>query len=101
MEKSIDVLKTSVSHQATVVISEMTTLVASDFFTVIDGELTGKAGADYSLLNVLAGKGEIDGRWKGLSYSKGSHYLTDDVESWTFGRTGLKLIVVIKKKGLS
>lgn len=53
------------SHPDTVVIDDlrMTTLVASDFFTVYKWELTGKADfektADYSLLSVLVGEGKL------------------------------------------
>ena len=76
----------------------MTTLVASDFFTVYKWELTGKADfektADYSLLSVIAGEGKLTVDGKDYPIQKGSHFiLPSDVESWTLGGQGLELIV--------
>ena len=103
LEKSIDVLnigEPANSHPDTVVIDDlrMTTLVASDFFTVYKWELTGKADfektADYSLLSVLAGEGKLTVDGKDYPIQKGSHFiLPSDVESWTLEGQGLELIV--------
>ena len=103
MEKSIDVLnigEPANSHPDTVVVDDlrMTTLVASDFFTVYKWELTGKADfektADYSLLSVLAGEGKLTVDGKDYPIRKGSHFiLPSDVESWTLEGQGLELIV--------
>ena len=103
LEKSIDVLnigEPANSHPDTVVIDDlrMTTLVASDFFTVYKWELTGKADfektADYSLLSVLAGEGKLTVDGEDYPIQKGSHFiLPSDVESWTLEGQGLELIV--------
>ena len=103
LEKSIDVLnigEPANSHPDTVVIDDlrMTTLVASDFFTVYKWELTGKANfektADYSLLSVLTGEGKVTVDGKEYPIQKGSHFiLPSDVESWTLEGQGLELIV--------
>ena len=103
LEKSIDVLnigEPANSHPDTVVIEDlrMTTLVASDFFTVYKWEITGKVDfektADYSLLSVLAGQGQLIVDGKDYPIQKGSHFiLPSDVEAWTIEGQDLELIV--------
>ena len=76
----------------------MTTLVASDFFTVYKWEITGKVDfkktADYSLLSVLVGEGKVTVEGQDYPIQKGSHFiLPSDVESWNLEGQGLELIV--------
>ena len=76
----------------------MTTLVASDFFTVYKWEITGNVDfektADYSLLSVLAGQGQLIVDGKDYPIQKGSHFiLPSDVEAWTIEGQDLELIV--------
>lgn len=76
----------------------MTTLVASDFFTVYKWEITGKVDfektADYSLLSVLSGQGSL--QVDGVEYpiGKGDHFiLTSDIQTWTLLGEEMELIV--------
>ena len=103
LEKSIDVLnigEPANSRPDTVVVDNlrMTTLVASGFFTVYKWEITGKVNfektADYSLLSVLAGQGQLIVDGENYPIKKGSHFiLPSDVEAWTLEGQGLELIV--------
>ena len=103
IEQSIDVLSLGApanSRPDTVVIEDlrMTTLVASDFFTVYKWEISGKVDfkktADYGLLSVLAGQGQLIVDGKDYPIQKGCHFiLPSDVEAWTIEGQDLELIV--------
>lgn len=67
--------------------AEITTLVKSDFFDVykwvIDGNHTFKKSADYTLVSVLDGKGQISVDGKIYPLKKGEHFiLPSPVEQW-------------------
>lgn len=75
-----------------------TLLVSNDFFAVYKWEITGKVNfektADYSLLSVLAGQGQLTVDGKTIQSKKGRHFiLPSDVESWTLEGQDLELIV--------
>ena len=103
LEKSIDVLnigEPANSRPVTVKADDLrsTLLVSNDFFAVYKWEITGKVDfektADYSLLSVLAGQGQLTVDGKNYPIQKGSHcILPSDVETWTLEGQGLELIV--------
>ncbi|CZE01479.1 mannose-6-phosphate isomerase [Streptococcus pneumoniae] len=103
LEKSIDVLnigEPANSRPVTVKADDLrsTLLVSNDFFAVYKWEITGKVDfektADYSLLSVLAGQGQLTVDGKNYPIQKGSHFiLPSDVEAWTLEGQGLELIV--------
>ena len=103
LEKSIDVLnigEPANSRPVTVKADDLrsTLLVSNDFFAVYKWEITGKVDfektADYSLLSVLDGEGQLTVNGKNYPIQKGSHFiLPSDVEAWTLEGQGLELII--------
>ncbi|HHT7815120.1 TPA: mannose-6-phosphate isomerase, class I [Streptococcus suis] len=94
LEKSIDVMtigQPANSRPVTLVAGNLmsTLLVANDYFAVykwvVDGEVALKKSADYSLVSVLAGQGEIRVDGQAYPLSKGDHFiLPSDVAEWEF-----------------
>ena len=103
LEKSIDVLnigEPANSRPVTIKADDLrsTLLVSNDFFAVYKWEITGKVNfektADYSLLSVLAGQGQLTVDGKNYPIQKGRHFiLPSDVEAWTLEGQDLELIV--------
>lgn len=103
LEKSIDVLNIGApanSRPVTVSADHLTStlLVASDFFAVykwdIHGSVDFKRTADYLLVSVIGGQGQLI--VDGISYdlAKGDHFiLPHDVENWTMTGENLEMIV--------
>lgn len=94
LEKSIDVMtigEPANSRPVTLVVDNLTStlLVANDFFAVykweVDGEAALRKSADYSLVSVLDGQGEIRVDGQAYPLSKGDHFiLPSDVTEWIF-----------------
>ena len=102
LEKSIDVLnigEPANSRPVTLKADDLESilLVANDFFAVYKWEITGNVHfekrADYSLVSVLAGQGELTVDGQTYDLGKGDHFiLPSDVTEWTFSGD-LELIV--------
>ncbi|MEW4354505.1 mannose-6-phosphate isomerase, class I [Streptococcus pneumoniae] len=102
LEKSIDVTtigEPANSRPVTLCVDDLrsTVLVANSFFTVYKWELTGevemKQTADYYLVSVLAGQGEIVIDQTSYEIRKGDHFiLPNDVRSWQFKGEDLEII---------
>ncbi|MBF0778516.1 mannose-6-phosphate isomerase, class I [Streptococcus cuniculi] len=102
LEKSIDVTtigEPANSRPATLHVDDLrsTLLVANDFFSVYKWEVTGevrvKQTADYYLVSVLAGQGELGVAGQSYPIAKGDHFiLPNDVKDWTFKGQGLEMI---------
>ncbi len=102
LDKSIDVLtigQPANSRPVTVQVDNLTNtlLVANDFFAVYKWQISGpvafKKTADYSLISVLSGQGEITVSDKKYPLKKGDHFiLPSDVSEWSFDGE-LELIV--------
>ena len=102
IQQSIDVMtigEPANSHPDTIELadSSLTTYVSNEFFTVykwvIHGELSMKKQADYYLLSVLDGQGELEVDGQTYPLKKGEHFiLPSDCQDWTF-RGHLEMIV--------
>ena len=93
MEQSIDVLtigEPANSRPVTIQADSLTStlLVANDFFAVYKWDIAGsvnfKKTADYSLVSVLEGVGELEVGGAVYPLEKGEHFiLPSDVTEWT------------------
>jgi len=102
LEQSIDVLtigEPANSRPVTIQADSLTStlLVANDFFAVYKWDITGsvnfKKTADYSLVSVLEGLGELEVDGAVYALEKGEHFiLPSDVTEWTLSGD-LQLIV--------
>ena len=108
LEKSIDVLNIGEPANSRPVTVKADDLRSTSLYPMISSQFTNgkllekltlKKTADYSLLSVLAGQGQLTVDGKNYPIQKGSHFiLPSDVEAWTLEGQGLELIVVIHKR---
>ncbi|MBF0776250.1 mannose-6-phosphate isomerase, class I [Streptococcus azizii] len=102
LDKSIDVTrigKPANSRPVTLQVDNLssTLLVANDFFSVykwaVTGEVFMKQTADYYLVSVLAGAGELVIGGSSYAIGKGDHFiLPHDVKDWTLKGQALDII---------
>lgn len=102
IQQSVDVMtigEVANSHPDTIELADarLTTYVSNEFFTVykwvIHGELAMNKQADYYLLSVLDGQGELEIDGQIYHLKKGDHFiLTSDCQDWIF-RGHLEMIV--------
>ncbi|MGT2715178.1 mannose-6-phosphate isomerase, class I [Streptococcus respiraculi] len=102
LEKSIDVTtigEPANSRPVTLYVDDLcsTLLVANDFFGVYKWEVTGevrmKQTADYYLVSVLAGQGELGIDGQTYPIGKGDHFiLPHDVKDWTLKGQDLEIV---------
>ncbi|MGT2951264.1 mannose-6-phosphate isomerase, class I [Streptococcus cuniculi] len=102
LEKSIDVTtigEPANSRPVTLHADDLrsTLLVANDFFSVYKWDLTGqvalKQTADYYLVSVLSGQGELGVDGQSYPIAKGDHFiLPNDVKDWTLKGQDLEMI---------